>query len=216
MAISFDELEGRILRVLQKDAGARGFYTQDKVRDAINDCFDYVSARMFRGVSGGWRDTIRYFDTTSDQSIVPLSEDIGVIKEVRYKVGLSYVPLVYDTGHSATQWAGQSGVTQFPSRYRILQNNIYFNPPLGVAGPQYLQVECSTYPAPLCSGESIPTEFDNAMLNYIKWRSASQLASSIGKGMKEWEKFEQEWQFEVEQIIDQRVRGPIFIKEFDG
>ena len=216
MAFLVSEIEGRVLRLLQKSASTPGFYTPERVHEAVQDSVDYVAVRMFRAVNGEWMDSIRYFDTTSGQSSLPLPEDVACIKALRYLVGNAYVPLYYDTGYETAQWSGTSGVVQFPSRSRLVGPNIYFNPSLSQAGPQYLQIEYASYPAPLTEGGLMPVQMDRSMLNYIKFRSASILASGVGKAQTEWTKFENQWATEIEIIIDKRVQCTTTIQEFEG
>ena len=216
MAFLVSEIEGKVLRILQKTASTPGFYTPDRVRDAVQDAVDYVSVRMFRACNGEWLDSIRYFDTVSGQAVVDLPEDIAAIKAVRYLVGVEYTPLWYDTAFEDSQWAASSGVVQFPSRYRLLGNQIYFNPVLSQAGTQYLQIEYCAYPQALKTDEFMPIQMDRAMMNYIKFRSASMLAASVGKANAEWVRFEDQWAKEIETLIDRRIHCTTYIREFDG
>ena len=216
MAFLVSEIEGKVLRLLQKSAGTQGFFTPDKVRDSVQDSVDYVSVRMFRAVNGEWMDSIRYFDTVSGQSNIPLPEDMACIKAVRYLVGNAYVPLMYDPSYESAQWSGQSGVVAYPSRYRLVGNCIYFNPQISQAGTQYLQIEYASYPQQITDDGFMPLQMDRAMLNYIKFRSASLLAASVGKPSTEWTKFENQWATEIEILIDKRIQVTTTIREFDG
>ena len=217
MGISVAEIEGRVLRILQKSPGTQGFYSPEKVRDAVQESFDYVATKMFDSAIGSWQRKIRYFDTVSGQATVDIPNDVAQIHVVRYQVGVSYVPIMFDDAIEGVQYTQVSGVTQFPSRYRIMENKIYFNPPLGVGGPQYLMMEFSAYPERLVSdGQDIPAEFDVAMQHYIKYRSASVLCSSIGKAMKEWQNYESQWFEAMMIIVNKRVNSTQYVREFEG
>ena len=216
MAFLVSQIEGQVLRLLQKSASTPGFYTPAKIQDAVQDSVDYVAARMFRSTDGGWMDSMRYLDTVSGQTVVALPEDIAAIKAVRYLVGTEYVPLHYQNDYEESQWASTSGVVAYPSKYRLVGSQLYFNPCISIAGPQNLQIEYSAYPAAIQSDGMMPPQFDRAICNFIKFRSASLLAASIGKAVPEWAKFETQWATEIEIIIDKRVQKTTYITPFEG
>lgn len=217
MSRTLGELEGQVLQILQKSPGYQGFYTPEKVRDAVRESFDYVGSRMSDSATGGWLDEVRHYDTVTGQSLVPLQDDIIMIKTARYLTGNVYTPIIYDEGRESAVYAGASGVTQYPSRYRLLGDSLYFNPPLGVAGLQYLQLEVCSLPAQLVAdGQIIPSKFNRALQHYIKYRTASVLASSVGKFNKEWAQFEGEWFDVMLKMLDKRVNSPAYIRDFEG
>ena len=182
MSISRGEIKGQILRVLQKEGTYNGFYTDEKLNDAIQDCVDFISVEMF--VAGnGWLRRIITLDTQSGNGVVDLPPFVGMIDEVRYLIGNRYIPVIYDDATLAAQFNKAAGMTQYPSRYRVVEQKIYFNPAPAEGGKDYLQIECACYPQLLVAdGQLMPAEFDRCLLNYIKWRAASQLAASeIGR-----------------------------------
>ena len=216
MSISRGELKGQILRVLQKDGGYQGFYTDEKLNDAIQDCMDYIAVEMFLA-GEGWLRKIITLDSQSGFPTVDLPAHVAMIDEVRYLVGNRYIPLVYDDATLAAQFQPAAGVTQFPSRYRIVDQKIYFNPAPGQGGADYVQVEYATYPPILVAdGQLLNTEFDRAMVHFIKWRASSLLASSVGKYQKEWGDHEAEWKERMVMIVNKRTKSPIFFREFSG
>lgn len=216
MSISRGEVKGQILRILQKDGSYTGFYTDEKLNDAIQDCIDHIAVEMFFA-GDGWLRKIAYLDSQAGASTIDLPPYIAVIDEVRYLVGNRYIPLQYDDATLAAQFAADAGVSQYPSRYRIVDQKIYFNPALGVGGTNYLQIEYAAYPATMVAdGQLMPAEFDRSIVNYIKWRSASLLASSVGKQVKEWDDYEKEWKKNAINIINKRTRSPIYFRDFPG
>lgn len=216
MTITRGELKGQILRILQKDGGYQGFYTDEKLNDAIQDCLDHINVEMFRA-GYGWSQKIKYLNSQTGFPTVDLPPYINVIQEVRYLVGNRYLPLIYDDATLAAQFQPAAGLTQFPSRYRIVDQKIYFNPAPAQGGENYVQVEYHTYSQGLVGDvQNLPAEFDRAMTNYCKWRSASLLASSVGKGYKEWKEHELEWRQNAVDIINKRTKSPMFYREFSG
>ncbi len=217
MSRTLGALEGQVLGILQKTPGYQGFYTPEKVKDAVNECFDYVAARMADAATGCWLDEVRHYDTVTNQALVPLQDDIVMIKVARYLTGNVYTPIIYDEARESAVYVGSSGVTQYPSRYRLLNDSIYFNPPLGVAGPQYLQLEVCALPQQMITdGQIIPAKFNRALQHYIKYRSASVLASAVGKFNKEWAQFEGEWFDVMLKMLDKKVNSPAYVRDFEG
>ena len=217
MGRSIAELEGSVLRILQKSAGYQGFFSPEKVRDAVQESFDYVSAKMFESQGGQWLIKSKTFNTVSGQAMVDIPDDIAQIRVVRYQIGLSYIPLTYDDNIEGVVYTSAAGMTQFPSTWRFMEGRIYFNPALGVGGEKYLQIEYFSYPERfLTDGQQIPKEFDTSLQNFIKYRAASILAASVGKFNREWAQFEQEWGATMLSIVNKRVNSTQYIREFEG
>ena len=217
MAVSVAELEGRVLRLLQKSAGYQGFFSPEKVRDAVQESFDMVATKMFDAATGAWQIKLRLWDTVAGQGTIDIPDDVAQIRVCRYLVGTTYVPLQYDEGIENVTYGPTAGYTQFPSRYRILENKIYFNPVLGVGGTQNFQMEYSSYPERLVAdGQPIPAGFDVAMQHYIKYRSASILANSIGKANVEWTNYEGEWFNAMMIVVNKRINSCQYVREFEG
>ena len=214
--ITKGQLKAQILRMLNKTSKYKGAYTDEKLDDAIEDCMDYLSVEQ--GMANeGWRTKIQTFTTIDSQISVEIPSDYMLINQVRYRVGDEFIPLVYDQDREYPQAAGDSAYTQFPSRYRIVDNAIYFNPALAQGGTDYLQVEYTSYPHLAKNDlDTIPGEFDKAMGHFIKFRAASYLASSVGKVQKEWVAFETQWYNQVLKIINKRNNVTQRIRDFEG
>ncbi len=140
-----------------------------------------------------------------------------MIEEVRYLVGSVYIPLAYDSQWKVPQWSVTSGATNLPASYRIVDNQFYFNPPLGVGGTAYLQVEYQRYPSIMRNdSQQIDPQFDRAMVYYLTYRACSILASAMGQTSKPWEVEEKLWLDAMMQIVQNRNRQPQPIKDFAG
>ena len=46
MPVSRGDLKGKILRLLMKSSEYPGFYTDDRINDAIDETMDYIAAEM--------------------------------------------------------------------------------------------------------------------------------------------------------------------------
>lgn len=216
MALSRGELVGKVLRLLNKTAGYQGFFDADKVNDALEDCMDFIATECFLA-GEGWFNRITYLSNVSGQVSVDLPQGLALIGEVRYLVGNRYIPLMYDDATLAAQFATAAGMNQFPSRYRVVEGKLYFNPPPAEGGTNYIMVEHTTYPTRIMSdSQEIDPQFDMAMMHYAKWRAASQLAASIGKYQREWERYEDEWFGRMQLIINKKFKSPIYVREFGG
>jgi hypothetical protein len=110
-----------------------------------------------------------------------------------------------------------SGVTQYPTRWRIIDENIHFNPALGQGGSNYLQYEGWRFPTEFTAfTDTIPTEFHRGLQHYIKYRAASLLATSRGKPMIEWQQYELEWKEQMLIAVNKRVNSIGYIREFEA
>ena len=109
-----------------------------------------------------------------------------------------------------------SGLVQYPSRYRILNNQIYFNPALAIGGPQYLQIEMVVYPDDVAQGDNIPANLHKAFQHFVKYRTATACAASIGKSMVEWAEQANEWKDIMMRLVNKRIDSAASVKEFMG
>lgn len=214
--ITRGQIKFEIWEKLNKSAQTKGFYTDSKVNLAIQESIDYVASMMFLH-DEGWLHKIDYLDTQSNQLAIPIPQHIAMIAELRYLVGNVYLPLMYDQDYGNAQWSGASGATQFPSRYRIVDNQIYFNPALGVGGSKFLQVEYMAYPKRLQQdSDFLESQFDRSMYYYIIYRSCSILASNIAQFAKPWKEEEAQWYNNMASIITTRNQQSTPIKDFEG
>ncbi len=215
--ICVGDVERDVLEILQKAPGTSGYYTEQKLRTALQECFDYVATKMFDAQTGGWLDDIRYFDTTTGDSVIKLPANMALLKVVRYKVNTAYVPLEYDKQEKDSQVGPSDGYTQQPSRYRLVGDSIYFNPALYEGGANYLQLELTCYPPRFMSKlDSIDSRWNPCFRNYIKYRTASILVSHKRDFTPPWQQFEAEWKEETIKLIDKRVITEGFTRPFGG
>jgi len=215
MTITRGEIKDRIWRFLNKTKDYPGFYTSDKLDDAIQEALEFISVEMFLA-GEGWQTSQTYYDTTTvaARSTVAIPTTIALIREVRYKYGDIYVPLTYDDQDDSPSFVG-SGDKQFASRWRMLGTNIVFDPPMSEGGVDYLQIEATSYPASLEDDDDVVNpQFDNAMINYLKYKCASILAGSIEKEIRTWGQEENEWYDKMVQVVTRRNLKSTRIKEF--
>jgi hypothetical protein len=214
--ITRGELKGQILRFLNKTSEFRGFYDDDKINDAIQEAMDFVSVEMFQA-NEGWQLKIGHFDTQTGQVTVDIPFSIGMIKEVRYLYGNLYYVMAYDDANGRAQVSNSSGERQFVSTYRIVDNRMYFNPPLGEGGANYLQIEYMTYPkVPQSDNDYLESHFDPCMTNYLKYRSATILSASLEKPIVPWAGLEASWYSKLVTVINRRNMQSIPIRNFMG
>ena len=211
--ISRGELKGRVLRFLNKTSKFKGFYADDKMNDAFQEAIDFIAIEMFED-GEGWTSDIWFIDTTANQVSVPIPDEIAMIKEVRYKIGDAYVPVVYDTDQGQPDTL-KTQVSQFPSKYRIVDNAIFFNPPISDAGVEYLQIEGEKYPKYFQDdADIIPHQFSRAMWHFMKYKMASNLAYSTEKYSIPWKSEEVQWYGQMKKLVAKRVNKPTAIREF--
>ena len=209
------DLSTRILNILSKDSSSfTGYYTQSKVTDAINDGLDFIAASMMQA-GEGWLQSLALLNTVAGVSTVALPSDCAIINEVRYLVNDTYVCLTYDDDSQRNQ-ATVTGIIPYPMTYRLLGNSISFNPVPGVTGTGTIQLDYAAYTPELAmQTDLLNGQFSRGLLNYVKWRAASQLVSQTGEGNRAWEKFEQEWYGKMKEITSKRIRAPQTIKPFE-
>lgn len=216
-ALTRGDLKDRVLRFLNKTSTYPGFYDDEKINDAIREAFDFVAVEMFIG-GEGWMNEFVYKTTAAGDSTVDISTDrIAMIHEVRYLQGEAYVPLTYTDGSDQTEYSSASGATQYPKTYRLMKNDVYFNPPLAEGGTNYLQIECFKYPTEFADDVTdADSQFDSAMYHYIKYKTCSVLAASMEKKYLPWSKEENEWYAKMMAVVNRRNRKFRRIREFGG
>ena len=204
MPMSRGELKGQVLRLLNKNAKFTGAYQDETLNDAIQEAMDYVATKMFIA-NQGWSDKIDYKTIAANCITVPIPETWAMIKEVRYKFGDIYVPLVYDVAGKDIQYASDSGARQYASSYRIVDNQLYFNPALAEGGTNYLQIEYTAFPKFLQKdGDTIEPQFNRCFTNFMKYKAASCLAASIEKFVTPWSKIENDWWQQMQDLVSKR------------
>ncbi len=213
MTTSRGQLKGTVLRFLNKTDRVRGFYSDAKLDDAIQEALDYVAVEMF--VAGdGWLTKLMYFNTTNNLSSLTLPGNVALIREVRYKVGDTYYPLTYNDQSDQISTLG-SGEVQRAATWRLVGRDIVFDPQLSEGGERYLQIECVTYPAMLVDDSDIvDPQFDRAMLHYVKYKICSVLAGSLEKEVRTWSQEESEWFEKMQTVVNRRNLKSTRIREF--
>lgn len=205
-----------IYQRLNKSPLTPGFYTAEKMDTAIQEALDFVATEMF-DADGGWLKKIDYLTIEANSQTVPIPPHMEMIESVRYLVGNVYTPLTYDARWNAPEWSVQSGATQLPNSYRIVDNRFYFNPALAVGGDDYLQIEFMQYPSILRSDQQkIDTQFGRALIWYVVYRAMSILASAMGQAGKSWQTEEALWYQKMLNVVNKRNSGTTAISEFAG
>lgn len=214
MALSRGELKGQILRLFYNTGAYTGAFSDDMLNDAIQEAMDEVAVHMF--IAGeGWTDKIAYYDTTAGQVTLALRESMAMIREVRYLYGDVYIPMTYDTENGRPQYSDASGVRQYSYTYRILDNQLFFNPAMAEGGTKYLQIEYTDFPKFLTGDDDeIPAQFNRAFTNYIKYSAASVLASSIEKFVVPWKEKERNWFTLMKEVVVKRNLQATQVREF--
>ena len=216
MAFTLAQIRAEVLNILQKDASYQGFYTTDKCNRIINESMAYISARMMME-GEGWLQTIGFITTTANTPSYTLPTGCSIINSIRYLYSDVYLPMVYDDQAFDTQIAASSSLTQCPYRYRIVADKIYFNPIPLLVGPNYIQIEYTSYPATLAAdGDSLLSQFDHGLYYYLVYRTAGALVAQTGQAVAEWQIYEQQWFSVMQNIISKRNRVQCVIADFGG
>jgi hypothetical protein len=209
------QIKNKIRLLINKSASYSGFHTDAHINDAIQDCIDHVISMSFHE-GEGWFKTIGLLAMPAGNTVALPAAAI-VIDDIRYKINDTYVSIPIGDGDGIPQQAASGTITQFPSYVRLVGRNLYFNPPPAEIGADMIQLEYYGFPVDLAAdGDSIAPALDRSMENYIKWRAAAQLMSVAGRPQADWERYENEWLFNVKQILSKRTRQRAYIKEFDG
>lgn len=216
MSITRAQLKSDIYEKLMKAPGARGFYTDTKANSAIQEAMDYVATEMFLA-DEGWNHKIDYLDTVANVVKVDLLPHMSMVMEVRYLIGNTYMPLLYDQDYGNTQWSDNSGLVQFPARYRIIDNALYFNPAIGVGGANYLMIEYVAYPKKFLNDtDFMDSQFDRAMYWFMVYKTCSVLVSNVQQFNRPWAQEEQQWYQKALDIIVKRNQTSTPIGDFEG
>jgi len=216
MAATRGALKGEILRLLYKSAKFTGVYQNETIDDAITEAMDAVSVEMMLA-DEGWLKKILIIPTVAGQLSVDLPVSAALIDQVRYRFGTTYVDMVYDQAWGADQFAENSGVRQWAYSYQVVDNALYFNPPLAEGGVDYLQITYQAYPKRLQDdADFLESQFDNCMQHFIKYRAATVMAASAEKLVVPWANLETYWYSKMKEIVVSRNRQSQAIREFQG
>lgn len=216
MMMTMGEMKGLVLNLLNRTPDDPGFYTDAKLEDAINEAMDDVAFEIMMA-DDGWLKEVDTYDVPDSATHVKLHSDTVMIKQIRYKQGNTYYPLVYDTKNNLYVPSSDSGVTNFPISFSLLESSIYFNPPVAQGGTDYLQVESIKYPKrPGSDFDTLPVSFDRSMFQYVKYAAASSCRMMHEQGIAPWLPRERHWRKNMVQIIAKRNNQPTTIREFEG
>lgn len=209
-------IKNEIYLRLNKSPATPGFFTPERVNSAIQESLDIVATAMFEE-DNGWLKQLDYVDVEANQVTIPIPAHWEMLEEVRYQVGNIYMPLAYDAQYNTPQWNATSGATQLPNSYRIIGNSLYFNPPLGVGGEKFLQVEYQRYPSILRNdAQQADPQFGRALIWYCIYRACSICASSMGQFNKSWATEEAMWFEKMQDIVAKRNKQSVPIADFCG
>jgi hypothetical protein len=216
MALTRGELKGKVLRLLNKTALNPGFYTDDKINEAIQEAMDFVACEMFVA-DEGWQKKIWSFNTSDGQLTLPLPEDIVMVEDVRYLIGDIYVPMRYYVPHGQAKYADDSSARQDGGAYEVIDNMLYFNPALAEGQTAGIQVVGQAFAQALIDDmDFIEGQFNRAMTHYMKYGAASILAASIEKATRPWAAQEAMWYSKMQEIVEKRNKQSQPIREFEG
>lgn len=202
---------------LNKSPVNPGFYTVDKVRSVIQEATDFVSAEMMLA-DEGFAHKLGYLSPVAGQVSLAIPFDYAMILEVRYLVGNVYWPMSYNQQWGDVKWASGSGAVQmYPASYKLLDNTFYFNPPIGVGGLNYIEVEYAAYPRRFqLDSDVLPAQFDRAMYWFIVYKSCNLLAGQFQQTIDDWQQNENLWGQKMIMMINLRTRQSIPIRDFEG
>lgn len=212
--ISRGELKGRIWRFLNKTAKNPGYYTSDRLDEAIQEALTFISVNMFLA-GEGWNTKYIYLDTQSGQTSLDIPGNVALIRDVRYKISDVYYSIPYDDQEGAFSYIGTGVQQAFGYRFRILGRQFIFDPPLSEGGERYMQIEAVTYPSTLVDdNELVDPQYDEACCQYLKYKVASICAASIEKGVRTWDQEEAEWWQLMQSVLNRRLLSSTPIREF--
>lgn len=216
MAVTLGELKGEILRLLYKNAKYTGAYQPEQIEDAIAEAMDSVAVEMF-DADEGWLKKIVTLPTVAGTVSVDLPVSAAMISQVRYRFATTYINMIYDQAWGADQFTNDSGVRQWSYSYQIIDNALYFNPPLAEGGDDFLQIVYQAYPKRLQDdNDFLSSQYDQAMKHYIKYRSASILSASLEKPTVPWSGLEAYWYTKFRNIVVNRNQQSQPVREFLG
>jgi hypothetical protein len=214
--ISKGQLKGMIWRYLNKTADRPGFYTSDKLDDAIEEALISIAVAMFEA-GEGWLTKYIYLDAETGQVSLDIPGNVALVREVRLgAIGGVYTPMVYDDRSRNTSYVGPAAdYLGNTSVYRILGNQIIFDPPLSTGGEQVIQIEAVYLPKTIVDDDEVlDPQFGPVAIQYLKYRVCSILAGSIEKTSITWGGEERKWESQLTSILNRRVLTSTVIREF--
>lgn len=214
MSISKAQMMGTVWRYLGKTSKQYGFYTPDKMSEAIEEGLTYIATCMFEA-GEGWLTKYLFLDTESGQTSIDLPGNVAMIRQVRYKQGDIYYPMAYDDQTDGASFIGTAITQNLGYKYRLLGRQLVFDPPLGDGGTRFLQIECVYFPETVvANNELLDAQFDPVAIQFLKYKVASILAGSIEKTIITWQTLEAQWEEKLKFVLNRRVLSSVAIREF--
>lgn len=212
--ITLEAMRIKIMGLINKDPIYLSFFTPQKVKDMIEDSLDYLSLEAsLQG--GGWFNGLQTIAMPPAGFEADIPANVAIINQVRYLVNGSYVPLKYDDADGQAQAADNNPTTQYPRTYRVMGRKLFINPAPSERGADRIQLEFTRYPSALTAEDQIiDPEFDNCLQQYLKWRVASMLMATAGRGVSDWKQYEMEWRQQCQNYMQKRNRATTTIKDF--
>jgi hypothetical protein len=211
--MSYGELDGLVIRLFNKTTVNRGFYTAAKVADAIQEAMTYIASRAFV-IGQGWASKLDDVDTVAGQRTLAIPPHWAMIKKIMYRVGDQFEPLVYDDNDKTPESTADSGATQWPGTYRIVDNKIYFSPVLAEGGTGYMRVEYMTYPkVPQNDIDQMDFHVNDTWKEFIKYHAAKVLYSNFEKGLFNMQSNYDQWHETVIAMLSKRNLGATYIRD---
>lgn len=210
------QVKYEIYQRLNKDPATRGFFSDAKCESAIAESCDFIGTEMLLA-DEGWLKKIDIFDTPASLTTFDLPRNMSMISQVFALVGNVYIPLMYDSQFEQSQWAPSSGAVQFPNRYRIVDNRLYFNPPISVGGANFLQIEYLSMPKVLRNDtDKLENYFDRYCVWFLVYNSMSIMCESMKQYSQPWSARGQAWYTRMVELLNKRNLQSISITEFEG
>lgn len=214
MAISKGELKGKVWRFLNKTPDQPGYYTSEKMNDAITEALNYIAVEMFLA-GEGWLQKYIFLDTVAGQTSVDIPGNVALIREVRYQIAGVYCPIPYDDQDGGFSYIGTGVQQAFGYKWRMLGRQIVFDPPVSEGGERFLQIEADYYPTVLVDdNEIVDQQFDAACQEFLKYKIASIMAASIEKEFISWSDLEAKWEAKMQAVVTRRLLSSTPIREF--
>lgn len=213
MATTRGDLKAKVLTLLNKSASRKGFYTDAKMDQAIEECFDYIATEMFEA-GDGWNNTLRVVPIQNGAVTVPVPTDIAFINQIRVLIGAVWWPIPYDERRDSALTTANYGGEVAPLSYKLVNNMFYFNPTL--LGGSQLQIEGTTFPKRYTDdADVITSRFNPAMKWFLIYRCASILVRGMGDPDPDWQILENQWYEKMLTCVVKRVNAVKYIRYFD-
>jgi len=213
--ISRGQIKEKSRTILNRSAAVKGYYTDERMDQAIEEAMDLIAVEMFLA-GEGWQTKYRTYTIDDGQLFLPIDPDITLINEVAVLVGDTvYVPMLYNELRGLTQAAPGAVSTIAPYTYQIVDNKIYFSTSIAGGGADFIRIKFTAYPDEIKNdSQPLPAHFDKAMQWLIIYRSATSAAQMAGKANTEWANTERLWYAKCIDVMNKRINQSRFIRDF--